>query len=403
MSAAIHYLRRQLTAFRNLGIEPGMADFEKRSHYIFNFLLALTLSITVIYATIPYFVLKITHVGLNHLINGTLLVGYSCCILLVRNRKPFAARIVFTTLVQGHIFVFTFLLGWEIGNYLFYLALPALPYVLFHNSRFGIIYSFVTGLIGFAASFLVKKADLHLVAVTTEMHDGLFLIAFASSFSVIYMVVRLFFKLSRETELRLQHEKKKSERLLLNILPAEIAERLQNGENTIADHYPRVFVLFADIVGFTQLSAATSPGEIVRKLNEVFSLIDVLVEKYDVEKIKTIGDAYMVVAGIPVARADDAERMLGFAKEMLEMVKTMNSLELRIGIDVGEATAGVIGTKKFIFDLWGDTVNTASHGEPGKIHVTGRVAKALGEKFAIAERGKMVIKGKGEMQTFFVA
>lgn len=406
MASVLNFFRRQLTAYRNLGVEPGMADFEKRSHYIFNFMLALTLAITVVYATIPYFVLNITHVGLNHVINGSLFIGYAFCVALVYFRKPLASRLIFTTLVQGHIFVFTLLLGWQIGNYLFYLALPALPYVLFHKSRFGIAYAFLTGVLGFGASFAVKKYNLQFVAVTPAMYDGLFLIAFASSFSVVFMVVRLFFKLSRETEIRLQHEKRRSERLLLNILPAEIAERLQNGENTIADHYPKVYVLFADIVGFTQLSSQTTPDEVVRRLNEVFSLIDILVEKYDVEKIKTIGDAYMVVAGIPKSRHDDAGRILGFAKEMLEMVKTMNALELRIGIDVGEATAGVIGTKKFIFDLWGDTVNTASrmesHGEPGKIHVTERVVAGLGGEFAIEERGKIIIKGKGEMKTFFV-
>ena len=164
--------------------------------------------------------------------------------------------------------------------------------------------------------------------------------------------------------------------------------------------------LFADIVGFTEISAKTPPGELVRRLNEVFSLIDILVEKYDLEKIKTIGDAYMVVAGIPRAKSDDADRIVHFAKEIIEMVHASNALQLRIGIDLGEATAGVIGTKKFIFDLWGDTVNTASrmesHGEPGKIHVTERVALRLSSDFKKIPRGKMPVKGKGEMETFFV-
>lgn len=165
-------------------------------------------------------------------------------------------------------------------------------------------------------------------------------------------------------------------------------------------------MVFADIVGFTEISARTPPGELVRRLNEVFSLIDILVEKYDLEKIKTIGDAYMVVAGIPQARPDDLSRIIRFAREILEMVHASNALQLRIGIDVGEATAGVIGTKKFIFDLWGDTVNTASrmesHGEPGKIHVTERVANQLGDEFKKTERGKMLVKGKGEMTTYFI-
>jgi adenylate cyclase len=399
-------LKRWIQSYRSIGISDGMPEFEKRSYYIFNFLLAITLFITVIYAFVPYFFLHIQHVFLNHIINSSLFVGYLFCIVLGQMKKPLAARLVFTTFVQGHIFIFTLLIGWEIGNYLFYLALPALPFVIFHKSRFGIAYVFITGFIGFAASFYVKKTGIQFLRVAPEIYDGLFMLAFASTFSVIFFIVKLFFRLSRLAEEKLNLEKKRSERLLLNILPEDIAARLQRGESTIADHYDPVVVLFADIVGFTEISAKTPPGELVGRLNEVFSLIDIMVEKYELEKIKTIGDAYMAVAGIPKARPDDLDRIVQFAKEIIEMVQTSNALQLRIGVDVGEATAGVIGTKKFIFDLWGDTVNTASrmesHGLPGKIHVTERVAAGLGSQFKKTKRGKMPVKGKGEMATFFV-
>lgn len=393
-------------AYRNIGVSDGMPEYEKRSYYIFNVLIAIVMGITLVYAFVPYFVLHIQHKALNNIINWSLFSGYLSCILLAYWNKPLAARLIFTTLVQIHIFIFTLLIGWDIGNYLFYLALPALPYVIFYNNRFGVFYGFFTGLIGFCASYYVKKTGFRLVNVTPEMYDGLFLLAFTSTFIVILLVVKLFFKLSRHSEERLNLEKQRSERLLLNILPGDIAQRLQKGETTIADHYDPVVVVFADIVGFTEISARTPPGELVGRLNEVFSLIDILVEKYDLEKIKTIGDAYMVVAGIPQARPDDLSRIIRFAREILEMVHASNALQLRIGIDVGEATAGVIGTKKFIFDLWGDTVNTASrmesHGEPGKIHVTERVASQLGDEFKKTERGKMLVKGKGEMTTYFV-
>ncbi|MBN8221031.1 MAG: adenylate/guanylate cyclase domain-containing protein [Spirochaetes bacterium] len=393
-------------AYRSIGVSDGMPEYEKRSYYIFNVLIAIVMAITLVYAFVPYFVLHIQHKVLNNIINWSLFSGYLSCILLAYWKKPLAARLVFTTLVQIHIFIFTLLIGWDIGNYLFYLALPALPYVIFYNNRFGVFYGFFTGLIGFCASYYVKKTGFRLVNVTPEMYDGLFLLTFTSTFIVILLVVKLFFKLSRHSEERLNLEKQRSERLLLNILPGDIAQRLQKGETTIADHYDPVVVVFADIVGFTEISARTPPGELVRRLNEVFSLIDILVEKYDLEKIKTIGDAYMVVAGIPQARPDDLSRIIRFAREILEMVHASNALQLRIGIDVGEATAGVIGTKKFIFDLWGDTVNTASrmesHGEPGKIHVTERVANQLGDEFKKTERGKMLVKGKGEMTTYFI-
>lgn len=393
-------------AYRSLGVSDEMPEYEKRSYYIFNVLIAIVMGITLVYAFFPYFVLHIQHKLLNNIINWSLFSGYLGCIFLAYLRKPLAARLLFTTLVQIHIFIFTLLIGWDIGNYLFYLALPALPYVIFYNNRFGVFYGFFTGLVGFCASYYVKKTGFRLVHVTPQMYDGLFLLAFASTFIVILLVVKLFFKLSRHSEELLNLEKKRSERLLLNILPHDIARRLQNGESTIADHYDPVVVLFADIVGFTEMSAKTPPGELVRKLNEVFSLIDILVEKYDLEKIKTIGDAYMVVAGIPKPQADDLGRIIRFAREIIEMIHASNAIQLRIGIDIGEATAGVIGTKKFIFDLWGDTVNTASrmesHGEPGKIHVTARVAEKLDSTFKLTERGKMLVKGKGEMSTFFV-
>ncbi|MFO1472291.1 MAG: adenylate/guanylate cyclase domain-containing protein [Turneriella sp.] len=399
-------MRNLFNKYRNIGITEKMLEFEKRSYYIFNFLLAITMLITIIYAVFPYLVLHIGHTKENQFINGGLFAGYLSCILFGALHKPLAARLLFTTLVQIHIFIFTYLLGWQIGNYLFYLALPALPYVIFYNSRFGVAYGFITGLIGFAASYYIKMTNFRLLDVPQNVYDGLFLLAFSSTFAVVFLVIRLFFKLSRSSEVRLQIEKQKSERLLLNVLPADIAERLQKGETTIADHYNPVVVLFADIVGFTEISARTSPGEIVNRLNEVFSLIDILVEKYSLEKIKTIGDAYMVVAGIPVSREDDALRIVSFAREIIEMIHANNQLQLRIGIDIGEVTAGVIGTKKFIFDLWGDTVNTASrmesHGEAGKIHVTGRIAEMLKGQVNVTERGRMLVNGKGEMQTYFV-
>jgi len=393
--------------YQNIGVEETMPEYEKRSYYIFNFILALTILITIAYAIFPYFVLHIHHQKTNHLINVSLLLGYLLCLLLAIYRRPFAARILYTTCVQFHIFIFTYLIGWDVGNYLFYLALPAVPYVLFHRSRFGTFYTLFTGVIGFGATYYIKRIGFREILVAPHVYEGLFLMAFVSTFVVILAVIRLFFKLSQTAEARLNTEKRKSERLLLNILPANIASRLTSGETTIADHYNEVVVLFADIVGFTEISARTSPGDLVRKLNEIFSLIDILVEKYQLEKIKTIGDAYMVVAGIPQAEGDDAARMIRFAREVLEMVKHANGIDLRIGVDVGEATAGVIGTKKFIFDLWGDTVNTASrmesHGESGRIHVTERVALLLGDEFQKTARGKMLVKGKGEMATFFVS
>lgn len=209
----------------------------------------------------------------------------------------------------------------------------------------------------------------------------------------------------------LESERETSEQLLHNILPRSIAQRLKNGEENIANHFENVTVLFADIVGFTQLSATRPAGEIVNLLNRVFSAFDIFSEQYALEKIKTIGDAYMIVGGLPEAREDHGEAVARMALEMLATVellsKTLDApLSLRIGIHTGAVVAGVIGKKKFAYDLWGDTVNTASRmesrGEAGKIQVSPEVYELLCEKFVFEERGEIDVKGKGKMRTWFL-
>jgi class 3 adenylate cyclase len=206
-------------------------------------------------------------------------------------------------------------------------------------------------------------------------------------------------------------EKEVSERLLLNVLPAPIAERLKRGESKIADSFDAVTVAFADLVGFTQLSARMSAEDLVKLLNEIFSAFDRLSAEHGLEKIKTIGDAYMVVGGLPVARADHAPAVADMALGMVAAIERINvehgtSLAVRVGVNTGPVVAGVIGERKFIYDLWGDAVNTASrmesHGVPGAVHVTESTRDALGDAFVVEERGVIQVKGKGEMRTFFV-
>ncbi|XWK88020.1 MAG: adenylate/guanylate cyclase domain-containing protein [Phormidium sp.] len=209
----------------------------------------------------------------------------------------------------------------------------------------------------------------------------------------------------------LRSEREKSERLLLNILPSPIAHRLKQDESNIADSFPEVTVLFADIVGFTKLSARISPHELVNLLNHIFSMFDKLAEVHQLEKIKTIGDAYMVAAGIPDHRVDHAEAIADMAIDMLQALKQFNKetgqdFTIRIGVNTGPVIAGVIGTKKFIYDLWGDTVNIASRmesqGIPGYIQVTESTYKLLEEKYLFRERGLVNIKGKGNMLTYLL-
>ena len=204
---------------------------------------------------------------------------------------------------------------------------------------------------------------------------------------------------------QIQLEREKSERLLLNVLP-----------KPIADNFAEVTVLFADIVDFTALASALSPTDLVGLLNQIFSTFDRLVESHHLEKIKTIGDSYMVVGGLPTPRADHAEAVANLALEMLQAIEgfqvpaphsqTSTPLTMRIGINTGAVGAGVIGTTKFAYDLWGDTVNTASrmesHGVPGQIQVTATTYHFLKDKYVFQPRGIVDVKGKGEMETYLL-
>ncbi len=215
----------------------------------------------------------------------------------------------------------------------------------------------------------------------------------------------------KRAEEALREEQEKSEKLLLNILPEAIATRLKEKETNIAEGFAEVTVLFADIVGFTKLAARKSPTELVHLLDEIFSRFDELAEKHGLEKIKTIGDAYMVVGGLPMPLANHAEAIACMALDMQREVGYFNQLwgermNIRIGINTGPVVAGVIGRKKFIYDLWGDAVNVAlrmeSQGVSGEIQVTEMTYEILRGKFLFVERGAIDVKGKGKMKTFLL-
>jgi class 3 adenylate cyclase len=203
----------------------------------------------------------------------------------------------------------------------------------------------------------------------------------------------------------------RSEQLLLNVLPRPIAERLKRGRVVIADRFPAATVLFADLVDFTPLSAGLEPVELVGLLDAIFSAFDQLADEYGVEKIKTLGDGYLAAAGLPEPRPDHVQAVAKMALEMPAALAAINTarghqLGLRIGIHTGPIVAGVIGLKKFSYDLWGDTVNLASRmeslGVPGKIHVTDDVARALGASYSFESRGPIAVKGKGIVHTHFL-
>ena len=212
------------------------------------------------------------------------------------------------------------------------------------------------------------------------------------------------------THLTLDHLHRENQRLLLNVLPATIAEKLKKQTSIIAERFDDVSVLFADLAGFTPLSTRLSPTELIELLNRIFSGFDELAAHHALEKIKTIGDAYMVAGGLVEPNPDHLAAMATMALAMHENVRQMHKefggLSLRIGLQVGSVIAGVIGIRKFIYDVWGDTVNTASrlesHGSSGRVHVSDTVFQRLKDRFTFEPRGKIELKGRGPMNTYFL-
>jgi adenylate cyclase len=232
------------------------------------------------------------------------------------------------------------------------------------------------------------------------------------SLSIIILVLLSFFIRKKDEAYHLLSiEEEKAENLLLNILPPEIAEILKEGEKTIADHFDGASILFADLVGFTPLTNHLEPVKVVNLLNEIFSQFDLLVEKYAVEKIRTIGDNYMVAAGVPRPQPDHALRLAQMGLEMREYIQSKWAngdppIDFRIGINSGPVIGGVIGRKKFVYDIWGDAVNIASRmesqGVAGQIQVTRATYELICAEFLCEPRGAIEVKGRGEMDTYFL-
>lgn len=317
---------------------------------------------------------------------------------------PFAMQLVIGNFVGG-------------GGITLWALLAPIGAIVFLGPRESIIwflaYIVLTGFSGFF-DFYVGDSATNIPIKTAAVFLG---VNFAAISAMIYFLVRHFVReneqnraiLQKQHEL-LQSEQDRSERLLLNILPGPIAIRLKAEEKTIADGFADVTVMFADIVNFTKLSEELAPGEMVALLNEIFSAFDLLAEKHGLEKIKTIGDAYMVAGGLEYGgKHQYADRIANMALEMRDIVMNYppindGYLEIRIGIGTGPVVAGVIGMKKFIYDLWGDTVNIASRmtseGVAGCIQVDTTTYKRLHSRYNFEPPQSIQIKGKGIMQCY---
>jgi adenylate cyclase len=229
--------------------------------------------------------------------------------------------------------------------------------------------------------------------------------------AIVFTLLAVFAAERRNALAALRDEQLRAENLLLNILPRSIADQLKAETRTIADQFSSASILFADVVDFTPLAERLPPTEAVSVLDHLFSHFDALAERYQLEKIKTIGDCYMVAAGVPSPRPDHAHALAGLALDMQAAMRSVDEvghlgLELRIGINSGPVVAGVIGRKRFLYDLWGDAVNTASrmesHGTSGRIQITRATKDLLEEEFVCEPRGTIQVKGKGEMEVWYL-
>jgi adenylate cyclase len=288
--------------------------------------------------------------------------------------------------------------------------LAPLGALVFNGARSGVRW-FVAFVVVFLASGIAGELSGRASPLPAWFESTMIALNVTVAGAVVFGLLAQFVRQREAALVALRSEQDRAESLLLNILPRSIADRLRADTATIADQFAAASILFADVVDFTPLSDMLQPADVVGLLDHLFTHFDLLAERYEVEKIKTIGDCYMVAAGVPAPRTDHARAMALMALDMREAMRSADGvghlgLELRIGINSGPVVAGVIGRKRFLYDLWGDAVNMASRmesqGTPGQIQVTQATYELLRDEFELEPRGTVQIKGKGDVETWYL-
>lgn len=337
--------------------------------------------------------------------NLVLAISYYGAYRMCKSGRYTQAATITASLFLAQMAFSMYAFGYGSGAYLFFLIGVLIPYLMFRRSAILRAHIFVSlSAIGFMASVIFQD----ILPVRYEIISVKFMLLF-NSFLFIAALLTIaisFIRIVTRGEEALAAEHQNANDLLLNVLPEPIADRLKAApENTIADRYDNVSVMFVDIVGFTTMADSQQPEETIAMLNKLFTGFDLACEKYSVEKIRTIGDGYMIVAGAPIELLGHQVRIIETGLELIEIAKKQN-INIRIGANCGEVVAGIVGLKRFQYDFWGDTVNIAARmettGESGKIQISELMHSQLGNKFKCVERGKIQIKGKGKMATWFV-
>lgn len=326
--------------------------------------------------------------------HGHVLAGYFCIIVEVTIHAVLSVHFV----------------GGDVGFQFFLITLSMVAFILPGLRRQVTIVALLLAAL-FVALHFYDKWHIPVYTLDPRLTAALFFGNFSGAVLVMALTLTYYMGVLERTEAALAAEHVKSESLLHNVLPVVIANRLKQDTVTIAERFDQVSVLFADVCNFTGLSAECDPIELLDALNEVFNYFDTVIEKYGLEKIRTIGDNYMVASGVPVPRPDHAQALARAVLEMMDYPQhcptaLAKALQFRAGINCGPVVAGVIGHTKFHYDVWGDPVNVAarmeSHGIPGKIQITGDFYELIEDEFVCERRGRIEVKGKGEMETWFL-
>jgi guanylate cyclase len=404
----VGWIANATAALARIGADPRDDQELRQKKALLVLLAVLILPVSVVWGTL-YLVLG-SPVGVVPFIYFAVSLGSLVVFARTRRFQPFLTTqlldIMLTT-TAGQMLVGGFLASGGVGLWGILAPLGALVFLEVRQAvrwfgAFLVVFLFT----GLAGELFFQDADLPVWFTSTML--ALNIIGAAS---VSFTLLASFAHQRNAALSSLRTEQEKSELLLLNILPSAIAERLKASSQTIADHFDAASILFADVVDFTPLSQRLPPAETVGILDRLFSKFDALVERHGLEKIKTIGDCYMAASGVPDPDPDHARKAALLALDMRDVLATwpvagQSGLALRIGINSGPVVAGVIGRKRFLYDLWGDAVNTASrmesHGTPGEIQITHATYELLKDEFVCRPRGTIIVKGKGEMETWYL-
>jgi class 3 adenylate cyclase len=411
-----------LDRLRNAGIDPGDSDEQRLNKSLLMFATGLVSVASMLWLVIYW--------SLGPKLSATLPFAFQ--ILLAGNLAYYikSGNFNFFRLAQLGLFLFfPFVVQWSIGNFitasgtiLWGLLAPVGAILVIgvrESLAWFVAYVVLVALSGFFDFYLADAHALQPSPIPLQTSMVFFALNFIAVSAIVFLLLRFSIQEKQKAQCRLeeahrllQAEQDRSERLLLNILPGPVAERLKNSSQTIADGFADVTVMFADIVNFTQVAEGMSPNQVFTMLNRIFSSFDELAERFGLEKIKTIGDAYMVAGGLNQEANDYCVAIGDMALAMRDLLHddfTVNAarLEIRIGIGTGPVVAGVVGKKKFIYDLWGDTVNIASRitaeGAPGAIQVDATTYRRLRDAFRFDEPQTIYLKGKGNTQIYRLA